>query len=111
MFYLMTHSTHFIYGIWCWTHGKEPLGEKRNLSPLHRLLFPVSTRDLLYALSHQDSTYHSLFTPVVQHWLEQDILAGTRYSSMGPPLRIDLTTYQTLNGHSSTVRVLHRRHN
>ena len=24
MFYLMTHSTHFIYGYMVWTYGKEP---------------------------------------------------------------------------------------
>ena len=43
--------------------------------PPHGLLFPNSTRVLLYAPSHrQNSTY-----------LSRGALAGTRNSSMGPP--------------------------
>ena len=40
--------------------------------------FRLTARVLLYASSHrQDNTYHSLFTPVVEHWLEQEIYIHT----------------------------------
>ena len=61
MFYLTTHSTHFIYGymasdIW------------------------LTARVLLYAPSHrQDSTYHGLC------YTSPGALARTRNSSMGSP--------------------------
>ena len=36
--------------------------------------YRLTARVLLYAPSHrQDSTYHGLFTLVVQHWLEREI--------------------------------------
>ena len=54
--------------------------ERGNPLPPHRLLFPISTRVLLYAPSHrQDSTYHGLC------YISCGALAGTRNSSMGPP--------------------------
>ena len=56
MFYLTTHSTHFIYG------------------------YMASARVLLYASSHrQDNTYHVLC------YTSRGALAETRNSSMGPP--------------------------
>ena len=82
MFYLTTHSTHFIYGymasdIWLRTIlivRKET--RCRHISYSFRLAAKV----LLYAPSHrQDSTYHSLC------YISRGALAGTRNSSMGPP--------------------------
>ena len=77
MFYLTTHSTHFIYGymasdIWLRTIlivRKET--RCRHIGYSYRL----TARVLLYAPSHrQDNTYHGLFyTPVVEHWLEREI--------------------------------------
>ena len=77
MFYLTTHSTHFIYGymasdIWLRTIlivRKET--RCRHIGYSYRL----TARVLLYAPSHrQDNTYHGAFvTPVVEHWLEQEI--------------------------------------
>ena len=82
MFYLTTHSTHFIYGylasgIWLRTIlivRKETrcrhIGYSYGLTP----------RALLHALSHrQDDTYHGLC------YTSRGALAGTRNSSMGPP--------------------------
>ena len=75
MFYLTTHSTHFIYGymasdIWLRTIlivRKET--RCRHIGYSYRL----TARVLLYAPSHrQDNTYRGA-------------LAGTRNSSMGPP--------------------------
>ena len=54
--------------------------ERGNLLPPDRLLFPISSKVLLYALSHrQDSTYHSL------SYTNRGALAGMRNSSMDPP--------------------------
>ena len=82
MFYLTTHSTHFIYGymasdIWLRTIlivRKET--RCRHIGYSYRL----TARVLLYAPSHrQDSTYHGLW------YTSRGALAGTRNSSMGPP--------------------------
>ena len=82
MFYLTTHSTHFIYGymasdIWLRTILiviKET--RCRHIGYCYRL----TARVLLYAPSHrQDNTYHSLC------YTSRGALAGTRNSSMGPP--------------------------
>ena len=82
MFYLTTHSTHFIYGymasdIWLWTIlivRKETRCRHIGYS------FRLTARVLLYAPSHrQDSTYHGLC------YTSRGALAGTRNSSMGPP--------------------------
>ena len=82
MFYLTTHSTHFIYGymasdIWLTTIlivRKET--RCRHIGYSYRL----TARVLLYAPSHrQDNTYHGLC------YTNRGALAGTRNSSMGPP--------------------------
>ena len=81
MFYLTTHSTHFIYGymasnIWLRTIlivRKETRCRHIGYS------FRLAARVLLYASSHrQDSTYHGLC------YTSRGALAGTRNSSMGP---------------------------
>ena len=78
MFYLTTHSTHFIYGymmsdIWL----RTILIMRKETRCRHiRYSFRLTTRVLLYAPSHrQNSTCHGLF----------GYLAGTRNSFMGPP--------------------------
>ena len=80
MFYLTTHSTHFIYGympsdIWLRTIlivRKET--HCRHIGYSYRL----TARVLLYAQSHiQDNTYHGLC------YTSRGALAGTRNSSMG----------------------------
>ena len=82
MFYLTTHSTHFIYGymtsnIWLRTIlivRKET--RCRHIGYSYRL----TARVLLYAPSHrQDNTYHGLCNT------SHGALAGTRISSIGPP--------------------------
>ena len=82
MFYLTTHSTHFIYGymasdIWLRTIlivRKET--RCRHIGYSYRL----TARVLLYAPSHrQDNTYHGLC------YTSRGELAGMRNSSMGPP--------------------------
>ena len=82
MFYLTTHSTHFIYGymvsdIWLRTIlivRKETRCRHIGYS------FRLTARVLLYALSHkQNSTYHGLC------YTSRGALAETRNSSMGSP--------------------------
>ena len=82
MFYLTTHSTHFIYGymasdIWLRTIlivRKET--RSRHIGYSYRL----TARVLLYAPSHrQDNTYHGLC------YTSCGALAGTRNSPIGPP--------------------------
>ena len=82
MFYLMTHSTHFIYDymasdIWLRTIlivRKET--RCRHIGYSYRL----TARVLLYAPSHrQDNTCHGLC------YTSHGALAGTRNISMGPP--------------------------
>ena len=82
MFYLTTHSTHFIYGymasdIWLRTIlivRKETCCRHIGYS------FQLTARVLLYGPYHrQDSTYHNLC------YTSRGALAGTRNSSMGSP--------------------------
>ena len=76
MFYLTTHSTHFIYGymasdIWLRTIlivRKET--RCRHIGYSYRL----TARVLLYTPSHYRITHTTTFvTPVVEHWLEREI--------------------------------------
>ena len=82
MFYLTTHSTHFIYGymasgIWLRT---ILIVRKENHCRHIGYSYRLTARVLLYAPSHrQDTTYHSLC------YTSRGTLAGTRNSSMGPP--------------------------
>ena len=87
MFYLTTHSTHFIYGymasdIWLRTIlivRKET--RCRHIGYYYRLTATV----LLYAPSHrQDNAYHGLY------YTSRGALAGTRNSSMGPPNEVSI---------------------
>ena len=82
MFYLTTHSTHFIYGymtsdIWL----RTILIVRKETRCCHiGYSYRLTARVLLYAPSHrQDNTYHGLC------YTSRGALAGTRNSSMGPP--------------------------
>ena len=78
MFYLTTHSTHFIYGYMVSNIHIER--EETCCGHYMGYSFRLAARDLLYAPSHsQDSTYHNLC------YTSCGALAGTRNSSMGPP--------------------------
>ena len=72
MFYLTTHSTHFIYGYMASNMVKDHSDSEEG-NPLlpHGLLFPINSKD---------NTYHGLW------FTSRGALAGTRNSSMGPHL-------------------------
>ena len=73
MFYLTTHSTHFIYGYMASDHSDSKWG---NLCRHIGYSFRLAARVLLYASSHrQDNTYHSLC------YTSCGALAGTRNTS------------------------------
>ena len=76
MFYLTTHSTHFIYGymasdIWL----RTILIVKGNPLPPHRLLFLISSKgSFICTIQHRIAHTTAFVTPVVEHWLEREIL-------------------------------------
>ena len=77
MFYLTTHSAHFIYGYMTSDHSDS---ERENPLPPHGLIFPISSKgSFIYS---QDNIYHGLC----------GALAGTK--------RIDPTTHHTMNERS-----------
>ena len=82
MFYLMMHSTHFIYiymasDIWL----RTILIVRKETRCCHiGYSYRLTARVLLYAPSHrQDNTYHGVC------YTSRGALAGTRNSSMDPP--------------------------
>ena len=82
MFYLMTHSTNFIYGYMASSIWLRTILIVREETRCRHIgySFRLTARVLLYAPSHiQDSTYHGLC------YTSRGALAGTRNSSMGPP--------------------------
>ena len=72
LFYLTTHSTHFIYGYMAsdiWLRTTRIAREETRCRHIG-YSFRLAARVLLYASSHrQDNTYHS-----------RGVLAGTRYN-------------------------------
>ena len=82
MFYLTTHSTHFIYGYMVSDIWLRTILIVRNETRCRHIgySYRLAARVLLYAPSHrQDNTYHGLC------YTSRGALAGTRNSSMGPP--------------------------
>ena len=82
MFYLTTHSTHFIYGYMASDTRLRTILIVRKETRCRHIGYSLrlTARVLLYAPSHrQDNTYHGLC------YTSRGALAGTRNSSMGPP--------------------------
>ena len=84
MFYLTTHSTHFIYGYMASDIWLRTILIVRDETRCRYIgySFRLAARVLLCAPSHrQDSTYHGLC------YTSRGALAGTRYSSMVHPMK------------------------
>ena len=82
MFYLTTHSTHFIYGYMASDIRLRTILIVRKETRCRHIgySFRLTARVLLYAPSHrQDNTYHGLC------YTSRGTLVGTRNCSMGPP--------------------------
>ena len=71
MFYLTTHSTHFIYGYYGVIHivKEHSDSERGNPLPPHGLLFPNSTNDSFICTIPTDRIAHTtaVVAPVVEH--------------------------------------------
>ena len=79
IFYLTTHSTHFIYGYMALDIWTTQIVREETRCHHMGYSFRLTARVLLYAPSHrQDSTYHSLC------YTSRGTLTGMRNSSMGP---------------------------
>ena len=82
IFYLTTHSTHFIYGYMASDIRLRTILIVRKETRCRHIgySYRLTGRVLFYAPSHrQDNTYHGLC------YTSRGALAGTRNSSMGPP--------------------------
>ena len=80
MFYLTTHSTHFIYGYMASDIWLRTILIVRKETRCRHIVYSyrLTARVLLYAPSHrQDNTYHGLC------YTSRGALAGTRNISMG----------------------------
>ena len=79
-FYLMMHSTNFIYDYMVSEVTIHIVREETNCRHYMDYSFQLAARGLLYAPSHrQNNTYHGLF------YTSHVALAGIRNSSMVPP--------------------------
>ena len=74
MFYLTTHSTHFIYGYMesdmVTDHSDS---EKGNPLLQHRLLFLINKGSFICTIPDRISHTTAFVTPVVEHWLPMDV--------------------------------------
>ena len=71
MFYLTTHSTHFlIYGYMVEHMVKDPSDSKRGNPLLPELLFPISSKGSFICTFTQIMIAHvtAFVMPVVEHW-------------------------------------------
>ena len=75
MFYLMMHSTHFIYGYMASDIWLRTILIVRKETCCHHIgySFRLAARVLLYASSHRIAHTTAFVTPVVDHWLEREI--------------------------------------
>ena len=70
MFYLMTHSTHFIYDYMV----SDMVKERVNLLPPHGLLFLIRIKGSFISIIPDRIIHTTAFiTPVMEHWLEREI--------------------------------------
>ena len=103
MFYLTTHSTHFIYGYMAshiWLRTILIVRKETRCSHIG-YSYRLTARVLLYAPSFtQDNTYHGLC------YTSRGALAGTRNSSMGSPhegpIRRPITPWANALTHGTT---------
>ena len=97
MFYLTTHSTHFMYGYMALDIWQRTIQIARKKIHCRHMgySFRLTARVLLYAPFHrQYSTYHCLC------YIIRGALAGTRDLNGSTPWRIDPTTHRTMSERS-----------
>ena len=73
MFYLTTHSTHFIYELYGVGHMVKYHSDSERGNPLapHGLLCPINSKGSFICIIPDKITHTTSFiTPGVEHWLE-----------------------------------------
>ena len=98
MFYLMTHSTHFIYGYMVSDIWLRTILMVRKETRCHHIgySFRLTARVLLYAPSHrQDNIPQPLLQSWSTGWKE-------KYLNGSTPWRIDPTTHRTMSERSTS---------
>ena len=76
MFNLTTHSTHFIYGCMAlniWSTTIQIVGEETHCHHLIGYSSISNKGSFICTISQMDSNTMTFVTPVMQHWLEQEI--------------------------------------
>ena len=75
MFYLTTHSTHFIYDYRVSDMAKDHSdSEKGNPQLPHGLLFPINSKgSFICTIPDRIAHITAFVTPVMEHWLEREI--------------------------------------
>ena len=87
MFYLTTHSTHFIYGYMSSDIGLRTILIVRKETRCRHIgySYRLTARVLLYAYPTDMITHTTAFvTPVVEHWLEREIAQWVHPSELRP---------------------------
>ena len=81
MFYLTTHSTHFILRLYGVKDHSD--SERRNPLPPHGLLFPINSKGSFYMHHPTDRIAHTtaFVAVVVEHWLEREIAIWVHHDS------------------------------
>ena len=105
MFYLMMHSTHFIYGYMVSDihmvkdHSDS---ERGNPLPPHRLLFLISSKGSFICIIPRTTVF---VTPVMEHWLERSII---QWIHMGYSFRLvaRFFLYASSHGQDNTYHCL-----
>ena len=76
MFYLTTHSTHFILRLYGVGHMVKDYSDSVRGNPLppHELLFPISSKgSYVHHPTNRIAHTTAFVTSVVEHWLEREI--------------------------------------
>ena len=84
MFYLTTHSSHFIYGYMASDMVEDySYNERGNPLPPHGLLFPISSKVSFICIIPDRITHIMAFaSPVVKHWLEREIAQWVHHEGL-----------------------------
>ena len=86
MFYLTTHSTHFILRLYGVGHMVKDHSDSERGNPLppHVLLIPINSKgSFICTIPHTIAHTTAFDTPVKEHWLEREI---AHEESIGRPI-------------------------
>ena len=88
MFYLTTHSTHFILRLYGIGHTVKDHSDRKPTATTWDTLFDYQQRCFYMHHPTDRITYTTAFvTPVVEHWLEQEIASFSRDPQLNSELK------------------------